>query len=236
MTGRAAHLAYRLHLFDAVVATRPTVFDYSFWRPDPHALKAAGIVGVQRYLTTTSSAKRITKPEYDALHAAGLAVLLGFEDASTSWQGGRQAGLIHGRAARAQARALGHPDSRPIAFAIDSGDQVNNVGTAVAYVSGCVDGSGTGRQMVYAGTNVIEACWHADLITGGWQPAAASWSQVPSNHVVLKQLTSKSFPQFPPSAYDENLVLAADWGQWPIGGFVPEPPFTVADANLIWGV
>ncbi len=232
MVGRLKRVGFQLKLVPATVAAPglPDVFDYSGWRPDLAQLKAAGIVGMQRYLTTQTTGfgpiKKINKPEYDALIAAGFQVLLGFENSNTSWKGenGRSAietGRIHGAAARQQARILGHPDHRPIAFAVDSGDQLSNVGVATNYIRGCVEGSGTGRQMVYAGTNVIEACWNAGLITGGWKAGARSWSTVFSQHVVLEQLTSKSYPQFPPTAYDENRRFADDWGQWPLSALPP---------------
>jgi hypothetical protein len=208
----------------------PVVFDYSGWRPDPAALKAAGVVGVSRYLAPVGSGdwKRITKPEYDALLAAGLSVVLNWEDSATGWQGGYVRGVEYGRTARAQARALGHPDERPIIVSIDSGDQlVRSRGSvvlvpaeahplAVEHVRGFVDGSGTGPQAVYAGTNVIEECHRQGLVRFGWQAGARSWSTVPGPHVAIIQHTDKPYPQFPPSAYDWNSTVQADWGQHPI--------------------
>jgi hypothetical protein len=206
------------------------VLDYSGWRPDPRALKAAGIVGVSRYLAPvgTGDWKRIGKAEYDATLAAGLAVVLNWEDSATGWHGGYAKGVEYGRTARAQARALGHPDSRPIIVSIDSGDQLVTRDAsgailvparahpvAVEHVRGFVDGSGTGPQAVYAGTNVIEECHRQGLIRFGWQAAASSWSTVPSAHVALVQHVQKPYAQFPPAAYDWNTTVQPDWGQVP---------------------
>jgi hypothetical protein len=88
------------------------IIDYSWWRPDPNALRQAGITSVCRYLGY--GGKVIDKAEYDALHAAGISVMLNWETTGKSWREGYNTGVNEGREARRQARALGHPDERPI--------------------------------------------------------------------------------------------------------------------------
>lgn len=216
----------------------PTVFDYSAWRPDPRALKAAGIVGVSRYLTTGTSsfskAKKIDKPEYDALLAAGLTVVLNWELDKGSWRGGYDVGRTHGAAARQQARALGHPDHRPIYQSVDTDWTDSELGVALDYQRGFNDGGGVGPQGMYGTCKMLNAAAFAGLIRFSWQTAAHSWNgnagDCPEAHMI--QLVSKSYPQFPSTAYDENKVMAVDWGQWPFMVPFPEPPLTEADALL----
>jgi hypothetical protein len=195
------------------------VFDYSGWRPDPASLVAAGVVGVCRYVASPSQAwKTISKVEYDQLQRAGMPVTLNWEESAGSWRGGFPVGRTHGAMARDFARRLGHPDERPIIQSIDTAVTPGELATAIDYQRGFNDGGGRGPQGVYGTAYVIDSLFALGLVRVGWQAAARGWygNGPQSTHAAILQLTSKSYPQFPPAAYDENLPLMADWGQHPM--------------------
>jgi len=111
---------------------------------------------------------------------------------------------------------MGHPDSCAVLLAVqDQFIPPANYGLAVEYMHGFKDGRTLGPQIMYGGTNVGNLCVQAGHAKGIWQAAALSWSTASSQWVVMRQLISKSYPQFPPLAYDENDILQQDWGQNP---------------------
>jgi hypothetical protein len=197
------------------------VADYSTARFTSGELKAAGFIGVCRYLSLPglrpafNEAKTIKQPEYDAHLATGLAVALVMQVDKTDWTAGYQLGFQYGQASLAQSRSLGHPDSAAVPLAYDSAIPASQMHIAVTHGLGYMDGRGLGPQAAYGGTNVINALYDAGAIRWGWQAAAASWSTQPSTHIAIRQLASKTRPQFDPLSYDENDVLQPDWGQNP---------------------
>jgi hypothetical protein len=212
------------------------VFDYSGWRPNPTDIKAAGVIGVSRYLATSAQSwKVIGKFEYDRTLAAGLAILLNWEETAGSWRGGYQVGRAHGAEARRQARALGHPDERPIVESVDQSVSPAELGVALDYQRGFNDGGGVGPQGVYGTCFVIDACFSQGLVRVGWQAAARAWygNRFDCPNAGLIQRITKSYPQFPPSAYDENDTTQQDWGQHPRPG---DGPLTGEDAALLASV
>ena len=212
------------------------VFDYSGWRPDPASLKAAGVVGVCRYLASSAQAwKVITKSEYERTLAAGLPVTLNWEETAGSWRGGYPLGRSHGQTARQLARALGHPDERPIIQSIDTTVNPGELATAVDYQRGFNEGGGLGPQGVYGTKYVIDSLFTLGLVRVGWQAAARGWygNGPDCTNAALIQRTSKSYPQFPPASYDENTVHRGDWGQHPAPSAAEPTPTQVAAAT--WG-
>jgi hypothetical protein len=143
--------------------------------------------------------------------------MLNWESSGTSWRGGRAAGLSEGKDARRQARALGHPDERPIVHSIDESVANSELDLAADYMAGFNDGGGCGPQGVYRTKLVIEDHSARGLIRVGWQTNARGWKgngpDCPS--AAIRQHTTKSYPQFPPAQYDENTTHADDWGQHP---------------------
>lgn len=208
-------------------------FDWSTANLPVAVVKAAGVEGGIRYLSIPgfdqsrwkfNEDKRIKKPEYDTFRALNFPISLVMQVDKNDWQFGYNHGVDHGRASLAQSRALGHPDSCGVALAVqDQGIPTSGIPTAVEYMHGYIDGRGLGRQPCYGGTLVGEACIKAGYASWIWQAASSSWSPIPSSNVAIKQLTSKSYPQFPQSAYDENLILKSDWGQNP-GPQIPTTP------------
>lgn len=218
------------------------VLDWSSARLDPAAVKAAGVVGVCRYQwiedgtrPAFNQAKAIRRPEYDALLRAGLTVTLNCQVDKADYLGGYATGLRHGQKSLLHSREMGHPDSRPVILTVqDTGIPSSDYHIAIAYMSGFVNGRGQGPQACYGGTDIGNLCVNAGLAKFLWVPiAATSWSRSSSSHIALKQLPTKSYPQFPSSAYDENQTVQADWGQHP----GPEEDMATSDeyAAAAWG-
>jgi hypothetical protein len=151
-----------------------------------------------------------------------MPVTLNWEESAGSWQGGYALGRSHGGYARVLARQLGHPDERPIIQSIDTAVNPADLATALEYQRGFNDGGGCGPQGIYGTKYVIDGCFGRGLVRVGWQAAARGWygNGPQCANAAILQVTSKSYPQFPPSAYDENVPLMADWGQHPS----PTPP------------
>ena len=82
-------------------------------------LKANGISFAGRYLGPKSWGKTITKTEAEALHNAGLAILLCYETSATRMRGGAGAGETDGLNAMQYAQELGAPQGTVIFFAAD---------------------------------------------------------------------------------------------------------------------
>lgn len=201
------------------------MFDFSSARLDPAALKAANIVGVCRYQWIEGGtrpdfnrAKAIDKPEYDSYLRAGITVTLNCQVDKADYVGGYATGLRHGQLSLQHSRSVGHPDSTPVILTVqDSGIPTSAYPTAVEYMHGFVDGRGQGSQAFYGGTDIGNLCVRAGYARFIWQAAASSWSTQASQWVALRQLTSKSYPQFPPLSYDENDIVAPYYGQNPFG-------------------
>jgi hypothetical protein len=200
------------------------IIDYSWWRPDPNALRQAGITSVCRYLGY--GGKVIDKAEYDALHAAGISVMLNWETTGKSWREGYNTGVNEGREARRQARALGHPDERPIIQSMDEGVPAGMLNVAADYQRGFNDGGGVGPQGAYGTQMVLDHLFDKGLIRIGWQTNARGWEGNSKDCIraSLYQRTTHSFPSLPSNQYDENDVHFADWGQHPSPNPVPPKP------------
>jgi hypothetical protein len=162
--------------------------DYSAGRPSGAALKAAGFVGVLRYVGLGSSKKRITAAEYKDLAAAGVEVLLvaelGTNDAwGTSSDDDYARGITNATIARQDARAAGVPDWVGIAAAADAHaanrQQIND---AVAYTRGFRDVLGLGRTGFYGFSETLNAVHDTGVASWFWrcgsQPSVADQSWV----------------------------------------------------------
>lgn len=220
------------------------VLDAAYPRWTPEQLKAAGVVGVCRYVGHTYWSKCITKAEYDTLIAEGIAVTLNFESDGRSWRGGYDVGVSDGSAARTYVRdVLGAPDDRPIIYSADEGVPFQLLDTCADYMRGVNDGDGTGKPQGFYGTALaIDHLWDRGLISLAWQTNARGWegNAPDSAHAALFQRVSHSIDSIPWSSYDENDTGSfSDWGQIPAPGvnaetIVQQPPKpALQESNLI---
>src|SRR5512135_140764 len=102
---------------DAIITA--TGVDYAWARPSPSGLKADGYTFAARYVSHDTTGKNITASEAKALWAAGVDVVIVWEQTATAALNGFSQGAADAKAADAEAVAAGMPSSRPIYFAID---------------------------------------------------------------------------------------------------------------------
>lgn len=147
--------------------------DYSWARPEPGTIKAAGYDIAVRYLGDDAS-KRLSLAERDRLHAAGIAVGLVWENGATRPLGGEAAGRADAVAANHQADALGWPADKAIYMAVDFDASAGQIAGPIAgYLQGAA--SASGRPLgVYGSYFVIEHLVGGGIVGHGWQCAA--WS------------------------------------------------------------
>lgn len=96
------------------------IADYSWARPTPAALKAAGYIGVIRYVGPGNRGRDVTRDEIHRLHLGGLGVGLVWETTTTAALAGWQAGYADVERANHYADRHGYPDHLPIFYAVDT--------------------------------------------------------------------------------------------------------------------
>ncbi|HXC26907.1 MAG TPA: glycoside hydrolase domain-containing protein [Stellaceae bacterium] len=153
--------------------------------PQAAAIKAAGYDFVARYLGQ-SSWKRITSIEATALKAAGLAIVLVYEDGPTTvhyFSSGR--GEVDAARAALQANAIGAEAGTTIYFAVDYdasssdlSDSIIPYFQAVASKLTSLAASGGPRYGVgvYGSGATCSAITGAGLASLGWLAQATRWS------------------------------------------------------------
>lgn len=175
------------------------MLDYSFARPDPAAIHAAGVI---RYLSSGHSGlfnpKDLTAPEASELHAAGLKILLVWETYATRASASSAAGAWDAGMAEAQADALGYPSSAAIFYAVDFDARPIQV---AAYFEGIVSVAHH-PVGIYGSADVVEG--KGAGIPYVWQCAAWSHGRVSPTAHLYQRLT----PTVPnPPDTDENVVI-----------------------------
>lgn len=205
------------------------VCDYAWSRPNPAAIRAAGFVAVCRYLSHDRTGKTLTPPEAEALHAAGLGVVLNFEDSAGRMLGGAAAGVSDARFANALADSLGAPRNVPIYYSCDTDPGAPPRGEIQAYVHALVS-VGIRPVGVYGGAVLVQ--WALGQgVSFGWTANAGSWNHgvAPCGHlhqVYSHPAGTPTIAGCAPAAYDVSQVLQSNFGAW--GGIaasdVPAPP------------
>lgn len=197
--------------------------DYSWGRPDPHKVKAAGINVVCRYLGHDKTGKCLTKGEALDLLSAGLAIVPNFEDSPTRPLKGYDAGVADGALANAQAEAIGVPRDIPIYYSVDTDPGQPPHDAILQYFHG-LNKAGPRPVDCYGGAGLIRNLRNNGLIRparSGWISNASSWSHgIKDPDATMQQLTSHPpvIDGFPPNQFDANIVLAPPgaWGGAPI--------------------
>ena len=211
------------------MATAPLAIDYSFSHPTPNAIKAAGYVGVLRYLSLTAS-KNLQAPERDALFAAGLGILLAWETTTTRATQGTTAGVQDATTANNQADALGYPSTCPIYYAVDENTSWASVG---AYFAGA---KSVGRRPVkaYGCTGVVVGATQAGY-GKGWQTEAWGGTVVsPSAHLYQRLTPTKTISGASAGSYDEDVVVAPTVVWWTAPAPTPVPAPTPTNSTTTY--
>ncbi len=191
-------------------ATTQKGVDYSFARPSPAGIRAAGYTFAARYLSDDSS-KNLSASEVKALRAAGVDVVANWENAATDALDGYATGVSDAKAADSQAKADGIPAGRPIYFSVDF-DATPAQQTAInSYFDGVVSVIGLARTGAYGGYYVIQRLFDANKIKWGWQTYAWSGGQWDSR-AQLRQVDNGV--TVAGGSCDVDDAVAADFGQW----------------------
>ena len=172
------------------------------------AAKAAGYVGVARYLSAYTP-KAITKAELTADLAAGLSVVLVYEDGAQDGLGGGPVGKQHGLVARAQIDALGITGVPVVYVAIDFDAQPAQYPTLAAFVTGFGIAAGC-TAAPYGPAGFVD--WYLGQHGGfGWQ--SAGWVHGNPTEAQIVQLVQQA--TIDGVTCDVNNIRATDFGQWP---------------------
>jgi hypothetical protein len=185
--------------------------DYAWSKPSPAALVRAGKEFVCRYLAYLPNGKALSPSEREALHAAGLSIVLNWEQASGDMLKGYAKGLEHAREAVRQADALGAPHDVPIYFSCDVDVTTSSEMDAVTtYLQGAIAVLGRHRVGVYGEYSVIEALV-PNVCDWGWQTYAWSGGRVSSKAHIYQY---KNGVQVGGADCDLNRSLKNEIGAW----------------------
>lgn len=204
--------------------------DYSYGRPAPAEIHAAGDRFVVRYLSGdkgdgTYRSKDLTRQEYDSLRRANLDVALVFEIGGAGARGGYAQGVKDAKAVVAEIAHLGLPgDRRPVYFAIDFDAYyfVDTRAQALDYIRGAASVLGFARTGVYGGYSMVKYCLDARACAWAWQTLAWSPKGKWDPRAHLRQTGSKRIGR---DVVDTNQATVLDFGQWPQPRVVtPTPP------------
>ncbi|CAN5699310.1 hypothetical protein BH09MYX1_BH09MYX1_53890 [soil metagenome] len=195
--------------------------DYAWARPSPSMLSANGYTFAARYLSHDTTGKTIDGGEANALIAAGLDVVLVWEDGANDVLGGYGQCAADAIEANAQAAAVGAPSDRPIYFAIDFDAGSSDMPAIAAYFDGVASVLGRGRTGVYAGYGPVKALFDGGKVSWGWQTYAWSYGSWDSRAQLRQVLNGILNDQA-----DEDVAVADDFGQWgePETGPYPAAP------------
>jgi len=181
-------------------------------------VKAAGIVAVGRYLgfKNHSWSKTLTTDELQAIHEAGLSVVLIWEsDPTFAGYFSYAKGLADAKQAIEEATYLGAPKGTAIYFTVDFDAQASNMAAIVDYFHGVRDGIGQYLVGTYGSYAVLEALKNSAYSPDKyWQTYAWSGGKVFDGNLYQYQnsVTIGGIPA------DRDKINTAP-GAWPeIGG------------------
>lgn len=193
--------------------------DYSWARPSPAWLRSQGYTFAARYVSYSTSGKNITRDEADALIAAGLDVVLVWEQTPAAALNGYGQGASDARAAQQQALDAGAPPDRPLYFAVDFDASAAEQGALNAYFDGVASVIGRNRTGAYGGYYVIQRLFDAGKIAWGWQTYAWSYGHWDPRAQVRQVQNGLAGGQM-----DLDQAIAPDFGQWGHGVPSDGPP------------
>jgi hypothetical protein len=197
--------------------------DYSFDKPSPAQLRAAGKTFACLYVSDSASGKNMTPGEVRDLHANGIAVVAVYQTSRGFMISGFADGRHAATAGIALATSCGMPAGRPLYFALDTEPASLSAADWLrvrAFCDGAAAAIGRDRVGVYGGVDAIERLV-PDAARWGWQTRA--WSV--RNGVVqwspragIRQFDlgpgGQGFAAFG-GTVDLDRSITTDFGQWP---------------------
>ena len=199
----------------ASVTALRTGVDYSWSKPRPSAIAAAGYTFACRYVSRDTTGKNLTAGEAQALIGAGIDVVTNWEHSASEALNGYAAGASNATEAQRQAIACGMPAGRPIYFSVDLTQAPPNKRPSTATSMEWPSSSDETATAAYAGYYPIQRLFDAGKINWGWQTYAWSggrWD--PRAH--LRQVQNGLV--LDGASIDRNEAMTVDFGQWGTGG------------------
>lgn len=198
-----------------------TGIDYAYGRPDPAKIRTAGYRFVCRYLADAANPKNLTADEVAGLLAAGLDVVLVFEQGATRPLAGAATGSLDGRAAKARADRLGAPPPAAIYAAVDFAPTSEQMPDVLAYLRSFARGCAPHPLGTYGGWATVDAVHRADLTRYLWQAGGWSTFRDPATGQMKYRLHPAAVLRQHAGTVtidrvqcDRNDALAADYGGW----------------------
>lgn len=192
--------------------------DYSWGRPDPAQLYAAGYRFAIRYLSHDTTGKNITASEARALHANGLDVVLVWEQGANAAIGGYTQGRNDAASALSMMVSIGMPAGTVVYFAVDWDARQYDMTTIANYLQGASSVLGYARVGVYGSYSVIEAMAHGGWCAWFWQTYA--WSGgLWSDHAHIHQIANNV--PFQGATIDIDIAFRFPYGA--SGAIVDQP-------------
>lgn len=219
--------------------------DYAWARPDPAALKAAGVTFVVRYVShdlsklrglpaeratgmggersrraftmAAGAPRQTTSGEVAALLAAGIGVALVWEDTADAAVQGHARGVSDATEANRQATALGLAGI-PVYFAVDYDAAAGDQPQINAYLDGAASVIGRGRVGVYGGFWPVSRARSAGKATWYWGSYAwsgSNWGSCGWTPHLMQQLALVTICGV---QCDIDIAAVADFGQAPRPG------------------
>lgn len=197
--------------------------DYSWDRPDPVQLVAAGFSFAIRYVSLDwriigGRTKVLTRGEAETLDAAGLDVVVVWEGRAADRDplSGAAQGTADALEAQRQALACGAPAGVPIYFAADWDANAADVDRMGPYFQAAALAlGGVHRVGVYGSFRTVSTLLSRGLVGFGWQTYAWSGGQWDAR-AQLRQVANSQ--QIAGGAVDVNEALTDQFGQWRTGG------------------
>lgn len=192
--------------------------DYGWERPNPAALARAGYKFAVRYLSRDTTGKNLTAAEAQALHAAGLSIVLNWEYAPGAARGGFAQGAADAVDARTLLTSIGAPVDSVVYFSVDFDAQPADFPAISDYFRGCAAVLGAGRVGVYGGYAVVALLTPSPYVLWFWQTYA--WSGGRWHAAAHIRQTANEVP-FGSVRIDNDTAMKDHYGQWPdLGGSV----------------
>ncbi|HLS76301.1 MAG TPA: DUF1906 domain-containing protein [Nocardia sp.] len=223
----AAAAAVGLTASAATAGARPsgygTLLDYAGGVPSAAEIKAAGHVGVIRYVSDRRpgaewmAGKPLRAAEVADLRAHGLSIVSCYQygKAETAdWRGGLEAGKRHAQRGLELHLAAGGPEGKPIYASIDDNPTPVEFATMIApYLLGWHAVLGRENVGVYANSPTIELARLAGLGSWYWQH---NWGTPkgfvhPAAHLHQFEIDKRTVDGV---GVDLNTILKPEYGQW----------------------
>lgn len=192
--------------------------DYSRARPDPACLYKDGQKFAIRYTSIGANTKNISPSESKKLTAAGLRIVIVFEETAGHMRLGAQAGLAAAKASLAMAKLSGAPSWAPHYFALDE-DTTNYTASdwlkCAQYLDATASIVGEPQNGLYGDKRAMVKL--ASKVDWRWQTYA--WSRK-ENSTETEWIPGIEIQQFKNNvtlcggAVDLNRALVPSYGQW----------------------